>query len=206
MHGIFRVDCDKAAFSGASAIAGLSGDEKVAYDRLQFVYQKGIAYGYQMGLGPQTLYGIADSPVGLAAYFLDHDARSYQLISRSFAGESEGLSRDDILDNITLTWLTNTALSGARLYWEIWGKLGYFNVKGVSIPVAVSVFPDEIYPAPQSWAKQAYPKLIHYNKVEKGGHFAAWEQPQLFSEEVRAGFRSLRSGISKSDMNLAKAS
>ena len=192
MPGIFPGEIDKAAFSGAPAPAGLSADEKLAYDRLQFVYQKGIAYGFQMGLRPQTLYGIADSPVGLAAYFLDHDARSYELIARVFAGESEGLTRDDILDNITITWLTNTVLSGARLYWENWGKLGYFNAKGVSIPVAVSVFPDELYPAPRSWAEQAYPKLIHYNKLEKGGHFAAWEQPKLFCEEVRAGFRALR--------------
>ncbi len=192
MPGIFPADIDQAAASGAPAPSGLSADEKVAYERLQFVYQKGIAYGYQMGLRPQTLYGIADSPVGLAAYFLDHDARSYELISRVFKGQSEGLSRDDVLDNITITWLTNTALSGARLYWEIWGKLGYFNAKGVSIPVAVSVFPDELYPAPKSWTERAFPKLIHYNKVAKGGHFAAWEQPKLFSEEVRAGFRSLR--------------
>jgi pimeloyl-ACP methyl ester carboxylesterase len=191
MPGIFPNEIDKAASSGAPAPSGLSADEKLAYERLQFVYQKGIAYGFQMGLRPQTLYGIADSPVGLAAYFLDHDARSYELIARVFAGRSEGLTRDDILDNITITWLTNT-VSGARLYWENWGKLGYFNAKGVSIPVAVSVFPDELYPAPRSWAEQAYPKLIHYNKVEKGGHFAAWEQPKLFSEEVRAGFRSLR--------------
>jgi pimeloyl-ACP methyl ester carboxylesterase len=144
-----------------------------------------------MGLRPQTLYGIADSPVGLAAYFLDHDALSYELIARVFAGGSEGLTRDDVLDNITLTWLTNTALSGARLYWENKGA-SFFAVKGVVVPTAVSVFPDELFPAPQSWAKRAYPKLIHYNKVEKGGHFAAWEQPKLFSEEVRAGFRSLR--------------
>ena len=191
MPGIFPADIDGAAFSGAPAPSGLSADEKVAYERLQFVYQKGIAYGFQMGLRPQTLYGIADSPVGLAAYFLDHDARSYELIARVFDGQSEGLTRDDILDNITITWLTNTALSGARLYWEYWGK-GYFNAKGVSIPVAVSVFPDELYPAPRSWAERAYPKLIHYNKLDKGGHFAAWEQPKLFSEEVRAGFRSLR--------------
>jgi pimeloyl-ACP methyl ester carboxylesterase len=191
MPGIFPADIDGAAFSGAPAPSGLSADEKLAYDRLQFVYQKGIAYGFQMGLRPQTLYGIADSPVGLAAYFLDHDARSYELISRVFQGQSEGLTRDDILDNITITWLTNTALSGARLYWEYWGK-GYFNAKGVSIPVAVSVFPDELYPAPRSWTERAYPKLIHYNKLPKGGHFAAWEQPKLFSEEVRAGFQSLR--------------
>ena len=192
MPGIFPGDIDQAAASGAPAPSGLSADEKVAYERLQFVYQKGIAYGYQMGLRPQTLYGIADSPVGLAAYFLDHDARSYAMISRVFAGEFEGLTRDDVLDNITITWLTNTALSGARLYWEIWGKLGYFNVKGVGIPVAVSVFPDELYPAPRSWTERAFPKLIHYNKLDKGGHFAAWEQPKLFCEEVRAGFRSLR--------------
>ena len=190
MAGVFPPDVDGAAFSGAPAPAGLSDAEKVAYERLQFVYQKGIAYGFQLGLRPQTMCGIADSPVGLAAYFLDHDARSYALIARVFEGQSEGLTRDDILDNITITWLTNTALSGARLYWE--NKLGYFNAKGVSIPVAVSVFPDELYPAPRSWAERVYPKLIHYNKVEKGGHFAAWEQPKLFSEEVRAGFRSLR--------------
>jgi pimeloyl-ACP methyl ester carboxylesterase len=195
MPGIFPGDIDKAAFSGAPAPSGLSADEKLAYERLQFVYQKGIAYGFQMGLRPQTLYGIADSPVGLAGYFLDHDARSYELIARVFDGQPEGLTRDDILDNITITWLTNTALSGARLYWENWGKLGYFNAKGVSIPVAVSVFPDELYPAPRSWAEQAFPKLIHYNKVEKGGHFAAWEQPQIFSQEVRAGFRSLRASF-----------
>ncbi len=194
MPGIFPADIDGAAFSGAPAPSGLSADEKLAYDRLQFVYQKGIAYGFQMGLRPQTLYGIADSPVGLAAYFLDHDARSYELISRVFQGQAEGLRRDDILDNITITWLTNTAISGARLYWEYWGK-GYFNAKGVSIPVAVSVFPDELYPAPRSWVERAYPKLIHYNKLDKGGHFAAWEQPKLFSQEVRAGLRSLRKSI-----------
>jgi pimeloyl-ACP methyl ester carboxylesterase len=191
MAGIFPADIDAAAFSGAPAPSGLSDDEKLAYERVQFVYQKGIAYGFQMGLRPQTLYGIADSPIGLAAYFLDHDARSYELIARVFDGQSEGLTRDDILDNITITWLTNTAISGARLYWEYFGK-GFFNAKGVSIPVAVSVFPDELYPAPRSWAERAYPKLIHYNKLEKGGHFAAWEQPQTFSEEVRTGFRSLR--------------
>jgi len=193
MPGIFPNDIDKAAFSGAPAPSSLSVDELIAYERLQFVYQKGIAYGFQMGLRPQTLYGIADSPVGLAGYFLDHDARSYDMISRVFAGGSEGLTRDDVLDNITITWLTNTGISGARLYWENWGKLGYFNAKGVNIPVAVSVFPDELYPAPKSWAEQAYPKLIHFNRLPKGGHFAAFEQPKLFSEEVRAGFRSLRS-------------
>ena len=191
MPNVIPADIDKAAFSGAPAPSGLSADEKVAYERLQFVYQKGIAYGYQMGLRPQTLYGIADSPVGLAAYFLDHDARSYELISRVFEGASEGLTRDDILDNITIAWLTNTALSGARLYWE--NKFSsFFGVKGVSIPVAVSVFPDELYPAPRSWAERAYPKLIHYNRLPKGCHFAAFEQPELLCQEVRAGFRSLR--------------
>lgn len=197
MPGIFPPEIDQAAFSGAPAPSGLSTDEKIAYERLQFVYQKGIAYGFQMGLRPQTLYGIADSPVGLAAYFLDHDARSYALITRVFEGQSEGLTRDDILDNITITWLTNTALSGARLYWENWGKLGYFNAKSVSIPVAVSVFPDELYPTPRTWAERAYPKLIYYNQLPKGGHFAAWEQPKYFSEELRKGFKSLRPEIAK---------
>jgi len=143
-----------------------------------------------MGNRPQTLYGIADSPVGLAAWILDHDERSYELMARVFDGRPEGLTRDDVLDNITLYWLTNTAVSSSRLYWE--NKLAFFAPKNVTIPVAVSVFPDEIYAAPRSWVERAYPKLIHYNKVEKGAHFAAWEQPQLLSEEVRAGFRSLR--------------
>jgi len=190
MPGAVPADVDKAAFTGAPMPDGLSPEEEVAFERLTFVYSKGIAYGYQMGLRPQTLYGIADSPVGLAGYFLDHDAWSYALISRVFSGEAAGLTRDDVLDNITITWLTNTAISGARLYWE--NKLQFFSVKGVSIPVAVSAFPDEIDLCPRSWAERAYPKLIHYNKLDKGGHFAAWEQPQLFSEEVRAGFRSLR--------------
>jgi pimeloyl-ACP methyl ester carboxylesterase len=191
MPGIFPADIDQSAFGGAPAPAGLAADERVAYERLQFVYQKGIAYGFQMGLRPQTLYGIADSPVGLAAYFLDHDARSYELISRVFEGKPEGLTRDDVLDNVTITWFTNTAISGARLYWEYFGG-GYFNAKGVTIPAAVSVFPDELYPAPRSWAEKAYPKLIHYNRLDKGGHFAAWEQPKLFVEEMRTGLRSLR--------------
>ena len=193
MPNVIPDDIDKAAFSGAPAPAGLSADEKLAYERLSFVYAKGIGYGFQMGLRPQTLYGIADSPVGLAAYFLDHDARSYDLIARVFDGQSEGLTRDDVLDNITLTWLTNTALSGARLYWENKGA-SFFNVKrvGATVPVAVSVFPDELYPAPRSWAEKAYSKLIYYEKHDKGGHFAAWEQPQLLSEDIRAGFRPLR--------------
>ncbi|HYS26250.1 MAG TPA: alpha/beta fold hydrolase [Vicinamibacterales bacterium] len=193
MPNVIPLDIDKAAFSGAPAPAGLSAEEKVAYERLSFVYGKGIGYGFQMGLRPQTLYGIADSPVGLAAYFLDHDARSYELITRVFNGQSEGLTRDDILDNVTITWLTNTGVSGGRLYWENWGA-SFFAVKGVNaaIPVAVSVFPDELYPAPRSWAERAYPNLIYYKKHDKGGHFAAWEQPHLLSEDVRAGFRPLR--------------
>ena len=190
MANVIPLDIDKLAFSGAPAPANLSADEKLAYERLSFVYAKGIGYGFQMGLRPQTLYGIADSPVGLAAYFLDHDARSYELISRVFSGASEGLTRDDVLDNITLAWLTKTALSGGRLYWENKGA-SFFAVKGVTVPTAVSVFPDELYPAPRSWAERAYPKLIHYNKLPKGGHFAAWEQPELLVSEVRAGFKSL---------------
>jgi pimeloyl-ACP methyl ester carboxylesterase len=191
MANVIPLEIDKLVFSGAPAPANLSADEKLAYDQLSIVYAKGIGYAYQMGLRPQTLYGIADSPVGLAAYFLDHDARSYEMIARVFAGGTEGLTRDDVLDNVTIAWLTNTALSGARLYWENKGA-SFFAVKGVVVPTAVSVFPDELYPAPRSWAERAYPKLIHYNKLEKGGHFAAWEQPKLFSEELRAGFRSLR--------------
>ena len=191
MANAIPADIDKAAASGAPAPSGLSPDERAAFERLQFVYQKGVGYGYQLGLRPQTMYALADSPVGLAAYFLDHDQRSYRMISRVFEGQQEGLTRDDVLDNITLTWLTGTAVSTGRLYWE--NKAGFFGVRGVAVPVAVSVFPDELYPVPRSWAERAYPKLIHYNKVERGGHFAAWEQPTLFTEEVRAGLRSLRS-------------
>jgi pimeloyl-ACP methyl ester carboxylesterase len=139
---------------------------------------------------PQTLYGLADSPIGLAAFLIDHDARSYELIARTFDGQDTGLSRDDVLDNITLYWFTNTALSSARIYWE--NKFGFFAPKGVVVPVAVSSFPDEVCSVPESWAKRAYPKLVYYNKLEKGGHFAAWEQPALFANELRAGFQSLR--------------
>jgi pimeloyl-ACP methyl ester carboxylesterase len=193
MPGVIPPEIDKAALQGAPPPSGLSVDEKLAYERLTFVYAKGIGYGYQMGLRPQALYGITDSPVGIAGYFLDHDARSLAMISRVFDGQTEGITRDDVLDNVTLTWLTNTFMSGARLYWEcLENKISFFGVKGVPIPVAVSVFPDELYPAPRSWAEHAYPKLIYYSKVEKGGHFAAWEQPELFADEVRAGFRSLR--------------
>ena len=193
MANVIPPDIDAAAFSGAPAPADLTAEEKAAYDELSFVYAKGIGYGFQMGLRPQTLYGIADSPIGLAAYFLDHDARSYAMIARVFNGQTEGLTRDDVLDNITLTWLTNTGVSGGRLYWENWGS-SFFAVKGVkaSVPVAVSVFPDELYPAPKSWAERAYPNLIHYNRLPKGGHFAAWEQPELFVSELRTAFKSLR--------------
>jgi pimeloyl-ACP methyl ester carboxylesterase len=149
-----------------------------------------VAYAQEMGTRPQTLYAIADSPVGLAAWFLDHDIRAYELIARVFDGRTEGLTRDDVLDNITITWLTNTAISGARLYWE--NKLAFFVPMGVKIPIAVSAFPDELYQCPRSWAERAYPKLIHYNKLPKGGHFAAWEQPAFLVSEMRAGFRSLR--------------
>ena len=143
-----------------------------------------------MGNHPQTLYGIADSPIGLAAWIIDHDIRSYELIARVFDGKPEGLTRDDILDNITLYWLTNTAISSARLYWE--NKLAFFAPKGVAIPTAVSAFPDDIDVPPRNWAEKAYPKLIHYNRLPKGGHFAAWEQPELFVNEMRAAFKSLR--------------
>jgi pimeloyl-ACP methyl ester carboxylesterase len=190
MAGVIPADIDAAALTGAPTPAGLSADETRAYERLKFVYAKGIGYAFQLGLRPQTLYAIADSPVGLAAYLLDHDALSLELIIRSFDGHAEGLTPDDVLDNITLTWLTNTGVSSGRQYWE--RKVGFFSVKGVKIPVAVSAFPDELYQAPRSWAERAYPNLIHYNKLDKGGHFAAWEQPKLFVEEIRAGFRSLR--------------
>ena len=193
MAGVIPADIDKAAQAGAPTPSGLSADETRAYEELKFVYAKGVGYAYQMGLRPQTLYAIADSPVGLAAYLLDHDARSLELIQRSFDGNAEGLTRDDVLDNITLTWLTNTGVSSGRQYWE--RKVGFFNVKGVSIPVAVSAFPDELYQAPRSWAERAYPKLIHYNRLDKGGHFAAWEQPEAFTAELRAAFRPLRKNI-----------
>jgi pimeloyl-ACP methyl ester carboxylesterase len=190
MPGAVPPDIDKAARAALPPPADLSSDERRAYDQLVFFYGHGLAYAQEMGNRPQTLYGIEDSPVGLAAWILDHDARSYALIARVFDGQSEGLTRDDILDNITLYWLTNTGVSSARLYWE--NKLAFFAPKHVEIPVAVSVFPDEIYAAPRSWVESAFPKLIHYRQLDKGGHFAAWEQPKLFSEEIRAGLRPLR--------------
>jgi pimeloyl-ACP methyl ester carboxylesterase len=183
-------DINKAALAGAPAPSGFSAEERQAYDQLSYFYAHGLGYAQEMAGRPQTLYALDDSPVGLAAWMIDHDARSYELIARVFAGQPEGLTRDDILDNITLYWLTKTGVSSARLYWE--SKLPFFAPKGIQIPVAVSVFPDELYPAPRSWAEKAYPKLIHYNRLPKGGHFAAWEQPAAFTSEMRASFRSLR--------------
>jgi pimeloyl-ACP methyl ester carboxylesterase len=183
-------DIQTALQVGNPPPAGLSADERRAWDQLDYFYKHGLGYASEMQNRPQTLYAIADSPVGLAAWMLDHDAASYALIARVVDGQPEGLTRADILDNVTLYWVTNTAVSSARLYWE--SKLAFFAPKGVAIPVAVSVFPDELYAAPRSWAERAYPKLIHYNKLDKGGHFAAWEQPKLLSEEIRVGFRSLR--------------
>jgi pimeloyl-ACP methyl ester carboxylesterase len=179
-------------------MGGLSTDEMHAFDQLEFFYTHGLGYAIEMKNKPQTLYGIEDSPIGLASWMLDHDAASYALISRVFDGESEGLTRDDILDNITLYWLTNTAISSSRLYWE--NNLDFFAPKHVLIPVAVSVFPDEIYAAPRSWTERAYPQLIYFNKLDKGGHFAAWEQPQVFSEELRKAFRPLREHVSVSSV------
>jgi pimeloyl-ACP methyl ester carboxylesterase len=172
----------------------LSPDEKNAYQQLDYFNKHGLGYAIEMSNRPQTVYGLDDSPIGLAAWMLDHDIASYKLIVRVFNGQKEGLTRDDILDNVTLYWLTNTGVSAARLYWEgaLTAKGGFFDPRGVAIPVAVSVFPDEIYAAPKSWTERAYPKLIHFNKLDKGGHFAAWEQPELFSMELRESFRSLR--------------
>jgi pimeloyl-ACP methyl ester carboxylesterase len=171
--------------------SGLSADEQRAYERLSFLFTKGIGYALEMGLRPQTLYGLADSPVALAAWMLDHDARSYEDIARAFDGDPVGnLTRDEVLDNITLTWVTNTGVSSGRLYWE--NTLGFFDVKGVTVPAAVSVFPNELYQAPRSWTEQAYPNLIYFNEVGEGNHFAAWQEPELFTTEVRAAFRSLR--------------
>jgi len=180
----------KALQIGDPAPADLPEEDRHAWDQLNFFYRHGAAYAGEMGNRPQTLYAIADSPVGLAAWMLDHDARSYELMARVFDGQTEGLTRDDILDNITLYWFTNTGVSSARLYWE--NKLDFFAPKHVDIPVAVTAFPDELYEAPQNWTERAYRDLIYYNKVDKGGHFAAWEQPTILSGELRMAFRPLR--------------
>jgi pimeloyl-ACP methyl ester carboxylesterase len=198
MPGTVPADVDKALLAGAPPPSGLTADEKLAYEQLISTFKQ-VDYARIMGSRPQTLYGIADSPIGLAAWLLDHNDADAQpaaavtaALTRTASGTGE-LTRDEILDNITLYWLTNTGVSASRLYWEYRG--GFFNAKGVKIPVAVSVFPGEQYQAPRSWTERAYPKLVHYNKLDKGGHFAAWEQPQLFSAELRAGFRSVRNSI-----------
>jgi pimeloyl-ACP methyl ester carboxylesterase len=190
MPATVPAEISKALSAGGPPPANLSDDERNAYAQLDFFYKHGLAYAQEMANRPQTLYGIEDSPIGLAAWILDHDARSHALIARVFGGQTEGLTKDDILDNITLYWLTNTAVSSARLYWE--NKLAFFDPKNITIPVAVSVFPDEIYAAPKSWTEKAFPKLIYYNRLPKGGHFAAWEQPQFFTAELRAAFKSVR--------------
>ena len=190
MPATVPANVSRALANHEPAPAGLSADELHAWEQLDDFYKHGLGYALEMSNRPQTLYAIEDSPIGLAAWILDHDAKSQQLIARVFDGEPEGLTRDDVLDNITLYWLTRTAISSARLYWE--NKLAFFDVKNLAVPVAVSVFPDEIYAAPRSWTAQAYPKLIHYNRLDKGGHFAAWEQTAAFVDELRTAFATLR--------------
>lgn len=190
MPGAVPDEIQKALDAHGPVPAGLSADERHAYDQLDTFYKHGLAYAQEMSARPQTLYGVEDSPIGLASWMLDHDARSYDLIARVFDGKSEGLTRDDILDNITLYWLTNTAVSSARLYWE--NKLAFFAPKGIKIPVAVSAFPDELYQAPKSWAEKAFPNLLYYKKQDKGGHFAAWEQPEAVTNDLRLAFKPLR--------------
>jgi pimeloyl-ACP methyl ester carboxylesterase len=190
MPGTVPPDVSKTLASGPEP-SDLSPDESRAWKELNFVYTKGIGYATEMNLRPQTLYGLADSPVALAAWMLDHDARSYADIASAFAGNPVGnLTRDEVLDNITLAWVTNTGISSGRLYWE--NTLGFFDVKGATVPAAVSVFPNELYQAPRSWAEQAYPNLIYFNEVDEGNHFAAWQEPELFTTELRAAFKSLR--------------
>jgi pimeloyl-ACP methyl ester carboxylesterase len=195
MPATVPADVDKASLAGERPPSGLSAEERRAYEQLIRTYAQ-VEYARMMASRPQTLYGIADSPVGLAAWLLDHNdadgqpaAAVVSALDRTTSATGE-LTRDEILDNITLYWLTDTGVSASRLYWEYKG--GFFNAKGVSIPTAVTVFPGEQYQAPRSWTEKAYPNLIYFNEVDKGGHFAAWEQPKLFSEEIRAAFRSLR--------------
>ncbi len=197
MPGTVPPDVSKALTSnvfgtGYPAPTGLSADEQRAYDRLSFLFTKGVGYAVEMASRPQTLYGLANSPIALAAWMLDHDAFSLEDIARAFAGDPvDNLTRDEVLDNITMTWLTNTGISSGRLYAE--NTLGFFDIKGVSVPAAVSVFPRELYQAPRSWTEKAYPNLIYFHELDKGNHFAAWQEPELFAEELRAAFRSLRS-------------
>jgi pimeloyl-ACP methyl ester carboxylesterase len=194
MPATVPANISKALAQGEAPPPDLTPDERNAWDQLDFFNKNGLGYAIEMSNRPQTLYAIVDSPVGLAAWMIDHDDRSEKMIARVFDGKSEGLTRDDVLDNVTLYWLTNTAISSARLYWDNAHNPtgGFFDPRGIKIPVAVSVFPDELYAAPRSWAERAYPKLIHYNRLPKGGHFAAWEQPELFVSEMRAAFRPLR--------------
>ncbi|USK31434.1 epoxide hydrolase 1 (plasmid) [Bacillus sp. CMF21] len=190
MPEVIPPEVDAAIWSGNPLPAGLSDEEKKACEQVR---ENKFYYAFLMGTRPQTLTGLVDSPVGLAAFMIDHDWKSHALIARSFAGVKEGLTRDDVLDNITLFWFTNTAISAARLYWEnTVAGISFFAVKGVKLPVAASVFPDEMYEAPKSWTEKAYPNLIHYNKLPKGGHFAAWEQPEFMTSEIRTAFKSLR--------------
>ena len=189
MAGVVPSEIDNALARGDPPPAGLSEEEERACEQIAFAYQH-IGYARIQGDRPQTLAALADSPVGLAAFMIDLYPKSYEMVARSIDGKPEGLTPDDVLDSITLFWLTNTAISAARLYWE--NKTPYFSVKGVTIPVAVSAFPDELYQAPKSWCEKAYPRLVHYNKLPKGGHFPSWEQPEFFCQEVRAGFETLR--------------
>ena len=189
MPGAVPASIDQASFAGAPAPAGLSDEEKYTYDELVFFY-KHVYYAFEMATRPQTLAALADSPIGLATFLLDHDARSLEMIARSFDGQPEGITPDDFLDNVTLFWLTNTGVSSSRLYWE--NKLGFFSPRGVKVPTACGPFPGRDLSDSEKVGGEAYPNLIHYNQVEKGGHFAAFEQPMLLTEELRAGFQSLR--------------
>ena len=183
-------EIDKLLWANARLPVHLSNEERLACEQLVATY-KNVQYAFYMGSRPQSLAGLTDSPVGLASFIIDFDPKGLaKLIAGVFEGREEGLTRDDVLDSITLFWLTNTAVSAARLYWE--NKFNYFSPKGVTIPAAVSVFPDELFQAPRSWTERAYPNLVHYNRLEKGGHFPAWEQPATFVTELRAGFESLR--------------
>jgi pimeloyl-ACP methyl ester carboxylesterase len=191
MPGTVQPDISLRLAHGEPAPDSLSTAEKEAYDQLLFLFTKGIGYATEMGNRPQTLYGLSDSPAALASWMLDHDAASLDDIAAAFRGEPVGdLTRDEVLDNITLTWLTNTGVSSGRLYWE--NELGFFDVKGVKVPTALTVFPHELYRAPRSWAEAAYPQLMYFNEVDRGNHFAAWQEPELFTSEVRAAFRTLR--------------